>query len=77
MTLVTLNAGPRNVVMRLVVSRLRVPLCASAFVLATISLPVRENQPSRAPLSNVAAAPSVLPGGPGGGATCVMLKLSM
>ena len=77
MTLVTLNAGPRKVASRFAVSRLRVPLCASAVVLVTVSTPVRENQPSRAPLSKVAAAPSVLPGGPGGGATCVMLKLSM
>jgi len=65
------------VAVRLVVSRLCVPPCASAVLLATVSPPVRDFQPSRVPLSKLALAPVVLPGGPGGGATWATLTASM
>ena len=76
-TLVTSKAGPWKVAVRLLVSRLKLPPCASALVTATVSPPVRDFHPSVVWLSNVLLAPAVLPGAPAGGATWVMLTASM
>jgi len=59
-----------------VVSRLKLPPCASAVVGVSVSRPMRGFQPSVVPLSKVALAPVVLPGGPGGPAICAMLMAS-
>ena len=72
----TSKAGPSNVACRPVVSRLKLPLCASADDGLTVSRPMRGLQPSAVPLSKVALAPVVLPGGPGGPWICAMLMLS-
>ena len=77
MTLVTLKFGPRKAAVRLVVNRLKPPLCASADEAATISVPVRDVQPSAVPLSNVDVRPVVLGGGPGGSEILSMRKSSM
>src|SRR5215475_14077377 len=70
-TLVTLKVGPLKADVRLVVRRLKLPLCLSASVTVRISLPIRGAQPSLAPVSKSLAAPAVLGGGPGGGASNV------
>ena len=77
MTLVTLKFGPRKADVRLVVSRLKVPVCASADDGATISVPVREVQPSAVPVSKLEPSPVVLGGRPGGSAILSMRKSSM
>src|SRR5450755_1084476 len=70
----TLIDGPSKLAVRPVISRLCVPSCASAVVLASVELPERELQPSNRPSSKVEEIPvlSCWLTGSGGGAVSPM-----